>query len=242
VTIDDAGDAPAGEDIETTAVLPQPDTAAEAAPIPRQRARTGGPTPSAVRDGLSEEGLVQRRRTVPRRRPQPPPGHPGRAPARAQPDPEAPRPQDLAEAVVALAKAADPPAPAERPTPGANAAVLDPSTTDGLPRRVRQASLAPQLRAPVEPEPDTVPLRSPDQVRELMSALQRGTTRGRLAARGIDPDASPGAAAGTATNGTSGFAEATTVRLQVVQNRAEHEDEDHGQPAGHDGTRPDKDS
>ena len=56
------------------------------------------------------------------------------------------------------------------------------TTEDGLPRRVRQASLAPQLRRPsgeppAEPEPQ---LRSPEQVRSIMSALQRGTTRGRI--------------------------------------------------------------
>lgn len=59
----------------------------------------------------------------------------------------------------------------------------DGSTEDGLPRRVRQANLAPQLRRaageqPVEEEP--AQLRSPEQVRSIMSALQLGTTRGRI--------------------------------------------------------------
>ncbi|MFF5213206.1 nitrate- and nitrite sensing domain-containing protein [Streptosporangium sp. NPDC000396] len=53
-----------------------------------------------------------------------------------------------------------------------------------LPRRVRQANLAPQLRqepaAPAEPEPEPEPSeRSPDEVRALFSAFQAGARRGR---------------------------------------------------------------
>ncbi|MDG4767408.1 nitrate- and nitrite sensing domain-containing protein [Solwaraspora sp. WMMD406] len=62
------------------------------------------------------------------------------------------------------------------------------TTEDGLPRRVRQSSLAPQLRQ--APEQSAVarqpgreaPQRSPQEVRALMSALQAGTARGRRAA------------------------------------------------------------
>ena len=67
---------------------------------------------------------------------------------------------------------------------------------DGLPHRVRQANLAPQLRAappapgaPADPEvsetaegselPDTRPPRTPEQNRDTMSAFQRGFTLGR---------------------------------------------------------------
>jgi hypothetical protein len=63
---------------------------------------------------------------------------------------------------------------------------------DGLPRRVRQANLAPQLRAEPPPRPSTDPAadtgeapqtprppRSPEQYRATMSAFQRGFTRGR---------------------------------------------------------------
>jgi hypothetical protein len=64
-----------------------------------------------------------------------------------------------------------------------------PSSTGGLPRRVRQASLAPQLRADT-PTGETarpgaptgaVPMRerSPDEVRARMASLQRGWERGR---------------------------------------------------------------
>jgi hypothetical protein len=97
---------------------------------------------------------------------------------------------------------------------------------------VRQASLAPQLRAPVEEEADTVPSRSPEQVRSLMSALQRGTARGRLAAAGADPASAVPAQRKPAEHRTDetdpenlvngrGFAEAATVSFPVVQNRPE---------------------
>ena len=61
-------------------------------------------------------------------------------------------------------------------------------TTTGpgsLPRRVRQANLAPQLRQesepPAVPEPDPEPVeeRSPEKVRALFSAFQAGSQRGR---------------------------------------------------------------
>ncbi|HWG27703.1 nitrate- and nitrite sensing domain-containing protein [Actinospica sp.] len=63
---------------------------------------------------------------------------------------------------------------------------------DGLPRRVRQANLAPQLRAEPPPRPSADPAsdtgeapqtlrppRSPEQYRATMSAFQRGFTQGR---------------------------------------------------------------
>jgi hypothetical protein len=74
-------------------------------------------------------------------------------------------------------------------------------------------------------------VRSPDEVRNLMTALQRGTKRGRLAARGIDPDSSDASSTAPAANGTPSFAEAATVTLPVVQNRAE--------PPGNDAPVPD---
>jgi hypothetical protein len=54
----------------------------------------------------------------------------------------------------------------------------------GLPRRVRQASLAPQLRdknvaAPAAPGDSAVPDRSPEQIRSALSAIQRGWQEGR---------------------------------------------------------------
>ncbi|SDH98817.1 HAMP domain-containing protein [Sinosporangium album] len=68
-------------------------------------------------------------------------------------------------------------------------------THAGLPRRVRQANLAPQLRqstethapsagttGPVETSGEPTPERSPDEVRALFSAFQQGARRGREAA------------------------------------------------------------
>jgi signal transduction histidine kinase len=57
-------------------------------------------------------------------------------------------------------------------------------THAGLPRRVRKASLAPQLRdepppGPGEAEPDADGARSPEQARAVMSSLQSGWERGR---------------------------------------------------------------
>ncbi|MEU9607910.1 nitrate- and nitrite sensing domain-containing protein [Streptomyces sp. NPDC048057] len=86
-----------------------------------------------------------------------------------------------------------------------------PAPVDGLPRRVRQASLAPQLRA----DPDTGRTRQPpthhddarhlgpdaerdpDEVRTRMAAMQRGWQRGRRenadgAAEGVDQSTGPG--------------------------------------------------
>ncbi|MGC5364204.1 nitrate- and nitrite sensing domain-containing protein [Streptomyces sp. DT24] len=76
----------------------------------------------------------------------------------------------------------DPP-PAARPT----APPLTPDTVGGLPRRVRQASLAPQLRETTDGRvPGTTPRetaddieRDADEVRDRMASLQRGWQRGR---------------------------------------------------------------
>ncbi|WP_187414666.1 nitrate- and nitrite sensing domain-containing protein [Nonomuraea sp. PA05] len=61
-------------------------------------------------------------------------------------------------------------------------AVVSSGTHAGLPRRVRQTNLAPQLNnVPTEPEPapEQPAERSPDEVRDLFSAFQRGTQRAR---------------------------------------------------------------
>ncbi len=75
---------------------------------------------------------------------------------------------------------------AGRPTAGAQP-TRTPVGADGLPRRIRQTSLAPQLR-------DTSPassVRTPEEIRAAMSALQAGTERGRreAAVPSVDPDA-----------------------------------------------------
>jgi signal transduction histidine kinase len=86
-------------------------------------------------------------------------------PAPVRPEPEAPLP---AREVAAS------------PNGVAAAPLLSP---EGLPRRVRQANLARQLREAPPPEPPSaVPGsegRSPEQVRAMMSSFQAGTVRGR---------------------------------------------------------------
>ncbi|MGZ9929737.1 nitrate- and nitrite sensing domain-containing protein [Streptomyces sp. NC-S4] len=79
------------------------------------------------------------------------------------------------------------PSPASTPgsDPGSDAGAAAPGPAiGGLPRRVRQASLAPQLKkspsaAPAEAAPDQVADRDAEDVRTRMSALQRGWTAGR---------------------------------------------------------------
>ncbi|MFI6073469.1 nitrate- and nitrite sensing domain-containing protein [Actinoplanes sp. NPDC051343] len=113
-----------------------------------------------------------------------------------------------------------------------------PSTEDGLPRRVRQANLAPQLRhRPPTPLPDeeTVPLRPPEQIRAIMSALQQGTQRGRRDAARIEPspadptsreaDSTPESSdlektGNGALSGGASFADAATVSFPAIVNLA----------------------
>nr|BFE58631.1 hypothetical protein GCM10020063_031570 [Dactylosporangium thailandense] len=71
---------------------------------------------------------------------------------------------------------------AEMPGDGAAA-----RTAGGLPKRVRQRSLAPQLQGDetvVVPAGQVERGRSPEQLRQMMSSFQAGTTRGRHEARG----------------------------------------------------------
>jgi signal transduction histidine kinase len=75
-------------------------------------------------------------------------------------------------------------------------------THRGLPIRVRQASLAPQLRADSQPDSaagappaDPTAARSPEQTRNMMDSLQQGWQRGRtdeLDGLGGGPDDEPG--------------------------------------------------
>ena len=71
-------------------------------------------------------------------------------------------------------------------------------TYKGLPKRVRQASLAPQLRDRTTPSStpsaasrDNVVNRSPEGIRNALSAMQRGWQRGRTANEGGSPEHSP---------------------------------------------------
>lgn len=78
-----------------------------------------------------------------------------------------------------------PPAESAPPPSAAGGAGTRPS----LPRRVRQANLAPQLRDEVEPVSDTASgERSPDELRTMLSSIQKGWLRGRSDAEGTTTD------------------------------------------------------
>ncbi len=85
------------------------------------------------------------------------------------------------------------PGPETPTSDGVAAAAGTADLTDlGLPRRIRQANLAPQLR---EPAPQSIvgtgsepELRSPEEMRATMTAIQRGWQRGRRAPGQPDPD------------------------------------------------------
>ncbi|YCK33187.1 sensor histidine kinase [Actinomadura sp. ATCC 39365] len=96
-------------------------------------------------------------------------------------------PRSLVTEQAALTAGDDDGRPAELPSRTKKAlAVVSSGTHAGLPRRVRQANLAPQLKEePPEPEPQAE--RSPDEVRDLFSAFQRGTQRAREEASEEEP-------------------------------------------------------
>jgi hypothetical protein len=94
---------------------------------------------------------------------------------------------------------------------GPSATPADPGRDAGLPRRLRQASLAPQLRetgssagaSSGDGQPET---RSADQARTLISSIQWGWRNGRAAAGQPDGSAggSPGGSAGGSPDGGPG--------------------------------------
>jgi signal transduction histidine kinase len=104
-------------------------------------------------------------------------------------DPE-PGPWTLAQLrPQAPGQAAAPSLPSREPAPPAAPGGSPGRTYRGLPRRVRQASLAPQLReqaraqppaGPAAAGPADLPLRSPEENRDLMSSLQQGWLLGRV--------------------------------------------------------------
>ncbi|GAA4707163.1 sensor histidine kinase [Phytohabitans rumicis] len=160
----------------TAVVLVPPDLIA---PAPEPAALTAGPA-----DG-SGSPRVRRARTLPLG---------DSAPRRSLE--AAPRP------VLVPAPAASPAEPIEptevRPAAGFRSRSEPASSVpalgaDGLPRRVRQASLAPQLRSEAPghttvEDIDPVPApRTPDQARATMAALQSGTARGRREADSAPP-------------------------------------------------------
>ncbi|MEU7802600.1 nitrate- and nitrite sensing domain-containing protein [Micromonospora arborensis] len=82
----------------------------------------------------------------------------------------------------------------------------EPQTPGGLPVRVRQRSIAPQLRdssGPGEDSGDSEPARSPDRVRRMMTLYQKGSQRGRADAERLDDgDAGSAGADDSAATGT----------------------------------------
>ncbi|MEV1085453.1 nitrate- and nitrite sensing domain-containing protein [Streptomyces sp. NPDC050211] len=112
-------------------------------------------------------------------------------------------PADRPALVAPVATAAD--TAADTPPPGVTTLRLhrppdDSEASDDLPRRVRQANLAPQLRdgRPEEPEPPAAPPgedeRTPELVRDRMAAYRDGWTRGggRQPGRGAAPETPAG--------------------------------------------------
>ncbi|NIL41355.1 HAMP domain-containing protein [Salinispora arenicola] len=96
------------------------------------------------------------------------------------------------------ADAATTPRPAAGASVGAEGQSQQSHTLGGLPIRVRQNNLAPQLRAnssTTEDRGDSEPVRSPDQVRRMMTSYQSGSLRGRADAERLsDKDTGANAA------------------------------------------------
>jgi signal transduction histidine kinase len=115
------------------------------------------------------------------------PAGPGRPPAgeAAAGHPQLQRPHDLPS---------EPAGPDQGRSAAGSPSSADPAAL-GLPIRIRQASLAPQLRDSGAPAPNgngaPPPPLSPEAARNTMAALQRGWERGRSAAGAVEPDAAP---------------------------------------------------
>ncbi|MEU4717968.1 hypothetical protein AB0F73_30580, partial [Micromonospora purpureochromogenes] len=82
-------------------------------------------------------------------------------------------------------------------------------TDSGLPVRVRQANIVPELRgeqAAADDEPDEQAARLPEQVRKMMSSYQTGTRRGRTDAARLLGGAATGARSGNGAENGDGQA------------------------------------
>ena len=135
----------------------------------------------------------------------PPPGNPFPAPQAPLSPAEPPYPQaqpscSEAEPAMPSAGVSDPSAETALPPAGSfpnenGAQAQQDEMYKGLPKRVRQASLAPQLRdrtmpssTPSAASGDNVVNRSPDGIRNALSAMQRGWQQGRAANEGGSPE------------------------------------------------------
>ncbi|MEU5939890.1 nitrate- and nitrite sensing domain-containing protein [Micromonospora sp. NPDC047548] len=168
------------------------ETDAAALPV---RARSA-PSPDA-------SGLPIRSRTRPGQEaltgPTVPTGLPTMVARPATPEPPVPVP-------TAVAATADPAGPDAATDDSAPASTV---TDSGLPVRVRQANIAPELRgepAAGDDDPDGHASRPPEQVRRMMSSYQTGTRRGRTDAARMLGGAATGARAGNGPESGDGQA------------------------------------
>ncbi|MFC9458426.1 nitrate- and nitrite sensing domain-containing protein [Streptomyces sp. NPDC056983] len=156
-------------------------------PLPEPRALESGHVPATdpVAAPLpAQQHPEQEPISRPERAPEPPPAHtaPREVPTRAR-------------------HAARPPAPSS-PAPTAEAtSIHDPDSDDGLPRRVRQASLAPELRddenASTAARPAQDPaVRSLEAARATMASLRSGRRRASAAHGEPDTPSGPGSPSG----------------------------------------------
>ncbi|WP_434743474.1 nitrate- and nitrite sensing domain-containing protein [Micromonospora sp. SH-82] len=151
---------------------PSADPTPSAGPSP-----SAGPVPSAGPAPTSDVLATQELPTITPAGPARPTDTPSpaqRPPATAPETPPTPTTPRVAEDGAPL-QATPPKRPAATPPDGGQ-------TPAGLPVRVRQSSIAPQLRdSPTvdDDADDDAPVTSPDRVRRTMSSYQRGTLRGR---------------------------------------------------------------
>ncbi|WP_161627951.1 nitrate- and nitrite sensing domain-containing protein [Microbispora catharanthi] len=168
--------------------------ASEPSPFFTPAAQRTEAVPSAARDDLSSRSLGSGFEN-PR-----PAAAPSASPSVAPPVPPSSEPATAAAGVSANGLA-------QRTSKQRARGPVPNGTHAGLPRRVRQANIAPQLRAQSqETAPQTPPLsaptveeRSPEEARAMFSAFQRGALRGRE-----DSDQPGGAAPGDHVHNTHG--------------------------------------
>ncbi|MEU8683528.1 nitrate- and nitrite sensing domain-containing protein [Streptomyces sp. NPDC048611] len=152
-------------------------------------AAADGEQPDARGAGPAPEGgsLFHRRRTAAQRAPLAvAPRREALPPAPADTAAERPAPDTPVE-LPSLDTPAERPAAAAAPADAAQPSVAAAESDTVLPRRVRQASLAPELRDSPEQRPEWVPRtegtpaprRSPEQARATMASLRAGWARGR---------------------------------------------------------------
>ncbi|MER5965341.1 nitrate- and nitrite sensing domain-containing protein [Streptomyces sp. NPDC002057] len=219
-----------------------------AGPVPAPR-RTAPQAPADAPPGIPPEETQGPRPPVP---PQAPPTsrpqsrqRPTAVPALAAPPQSGPPPAGVTE-LRRRGPSVPPPAREQRPGhPAGPAGRGDPE--DELPRRVRQASLVPQLREAPAPAPVFVPsapgtdARTPEQVRDRMAAYQDGWQRGGGAAPGARRPlgTGTGTATGTGQAHSSGTGEGAGTGISQGTGTGTGSGTGQGQGAGPGTTPPD---